>query len=149
MTMNFMDNTYDACRYMFTKGQKKRIHATISASGFRSKLGTVETQCHSDKLEDPVVYNGVEYEMKEQEADLIKLMPNPASEFVSIIFSKSLVDKEIQISAFNAAGEIVMNASVQQELLEYKIDLREWPSGLYLLSFKTVDSIYTEKLIVE
>lgn len=39
MTMNFMDETDDACRYMFTPDQTDRIQAAMSQCTFRNQLG--------------------------------------------------------------------------------------------------------------
>ena len=38
MFMNYMDYTDDACMFMFSTGQKTRMHAVLAANGFRSSL---------------------------------------------------------------------------------------------------------------
>ncbi len=40
MVMNFMDETDDACRYMFTHGQRLRMWTALNQSPLRSSLGT-------------------------------------------------------------------------------------------------------------
>lgn len=40
MTMNFMDHTYDTCRYMFTPQQALRMQTAMSQGTYRNLLGT-------------------------------------------------------------------------------------------------------------
>jgi hypothetical protein len=40
MTMNFMDGTLDACKYMFTHDQNIRMQTALSQCNFRNALGT-------------------------------------------------------------------------------------------------------------
>jgi hypothetical protein len=40
MTMNYMDYTHDACRFMFTNGQKARARALFESNGYRTGFVT-------------------------------------------------------------------------------------------------------------
>ncbi|AEE51474.1 M43 family zinc metalloprotease [Haliscomenobacter hydrossis] len=51
MTMNFMDNTFDACLYMFTSGQKLRIQATLAEGGPRYGLSQTEVKCDKNGIQ--------------------------------------------------------------------------------------------------
>ena len=75
------------------------------------------------------------------------LSPNPASNEVNIEaeFSEEI---KLDISLINARGEKVFSDRVQTDLISRRLDLTNYPSGVYLLELRSGQQVSYRKLIV-
>ncbi|MBK7870729.1 MAG: hypothetical protein IPJ74_08595 [Saprospiraceae bacterium] len=88
MTMNFMDNTDDAWMYMFTKGQKARVLAMLTAPGPRHGILMQESKCAPESINDNLNLAGLDLDQNTSTEDSkpirINAYPNPAQTQVTL-----------------------------------------------------------------
>lgn len=138
MTMNFMDNTFDACLYMFTSGQKLRIQAALAEGGPRYKLSQTEVKCDNKGLlseelsaqTDPKIEAGsIPFE--------VKLYPNPANHEIKVLIHSD-TPQDAEVETFSLLGKSVFKSRYQVVgTQEFTINSSTWPSGMYVFQVKT------------
>ncbi len=74
-------------------------------------------------------------------SDDINFFPNPVSNIVQIKANSNIK----QISVFNYLGQQIYQNKPNS--LNSEIDVFEWNAGIYFITIKTTNGIYTEKLI--
>ena len=74
------------------------------------------------------------------------IIPNPAKDFASISFSKS-VDKAT-IAVYNITGKQVITQSLNGSTNTYKLNTQTLKNGLYVIKVKTATGNYNEKLLI-
>lgn len=75
----------------------------------------------------------------------MRFYPNPSSGIVNLVFAAPSQNREIVLQ--NMLGEIIFTSAANST--ENSIDLSALQKGLYLLSIKENNSVYTEKLTLE
>lgn len=86
MTMNFMDNSPDACAYLFTMGQKIRMQTFLSEGGPRSGL-TQTGATQYDAVQQPgfsLDAPAPESNTTEEQVFTLRAFPNPATENIQL-----------------------------------------------------------------
>jgi len=155
MTMNFMDNTPDACMYMFTLGQKIRMQAVLSEKGPRGKLNSDNIKCTNKLTEDEIalhvpVSSTIE-NLNPVESILVKLAPNPTSdEFKVQIQAQLQANKTAKLSVVNGLGivQYIQNLDVSNGIQDFMINCRNWSPGIYYLSIQANDHLSTHRIVV-
>jgi len=147
MTMNFMDNSFDRCTYMFTRGQKDRILAMLSVEGARSGLlnGAVLCESQLDPIEETFPEAKVEDDLKKP---FILLLPNPASRMFTIEISNK-PDLPTQMVVYSTSGRVMQNRQLPAgRFIKQDISCVNWPSGIYIVSVRLEDSLYTKRIVI-
>jgi hypothetical protein len=81
-----MDNSNDEMLYMFTNGQKRRMHATLAPNGIRAKLvQNGATQCTRGNANAPLVQQLVAPKppVPQQTNISYRIYPNPAQDNIN------------------------------------------------------------------
>lgn len=156
MTMNIMDGTDDVGQFMFTRGQMKRMYATISQlAGPRSKLRNTETQCSLGGL-----IGGDEY-LDERNTSMpdateaglgLKIFPNPAQDAFTVIVP-SACHADLSISVINEFGVVIYERHYGNTVIdsENKFDIKtpNWPSGIYAVKVTCGDKRQSSRLLLQ
>jgi hypothetical protein len=133
MTLNFMDNTVDAARCMFTYGQMLRMHSVLAAGAARSGLRQGYTQCNSD--------------FEASENVLISVYPNPSSEKITVkIFSPD--EALATIAIYSSDGRIIAARELPVGSVEAETewDVHDWPEGTYAIHIRMGSELFSELL---
>lgn len=78
----------------------------------------------------------------------IKVMPNPASDFVQLAFDYT-GNENLTITIQNSIGqEVYRNRNLASRESTFNIGVADWAPGVYLVRFETLRGIETKKLLV-
>lgn len=133
MYMNYMDNTVDSMLYMFTIGQKQRMHQFLSNE--RNYL--LASNCSSGA--------SVRLSTKNKELQTgLSVVPNPVKNHLTISYYDKVNTKGL-LEIHNALGALIytekISSSYKQSLPTY-----DWTAGVYILSIKGINN-YSLKVI--
>ncbi|MCI5080107.1 MAG: T9SS type A sorting domain-containing protein, partial [Saprospiraceae bacterium] len=79
-----------------------------------------------------------------------EVFPNPATDYLTVTWDNELLAENSDLQIFNASGQIVKTFRVDHQDTEYRINVSDLSSGLYMLSMTQRDgSIVTKRLIIE
>ncbi|MEM9920947.1 MAG: zinc-dependent metalloprotease [Bacteroidota bacterium] len=147
MIVNFMDNTDDACLYLFTYGQKKRMQAILSEGGPRASLATSRRACKEQKAE--------ERELSETNAESLDipgfdLFPNPANRETFVDLYLPEATPQVSLQVFDLTGRIVYDRPIdgtakQQQI---RIDCSEWSPGIYFFQMSIEGERLNKRLLI-
>lgn len=149
MTMNFMDSADDSEMYMFTKGQKRRIHAAFAENGSRAALVRSEIACLP--IENLVLVEDRNEDQEDPNINLekVSLFPNPAQKQINITVN-DLPTSEMRLSIRNIAGATVYNKkqSLTGDTFASTIDCSDWVAGVYFVTINAGEYSSTHRLII-
>jgi len=144
MTMNFMDNTDDACMYMFTVGQMLKMHATIIEGGIRHSLLSTKTKCSNGKSkEEDFEFANPIYTTE------TKIYPNPAQDIVNINI-QSGSQGHTYIAIYDALGKMVFSkdfSTISGEHIE-QINSQNWARGIYFIHIEVNDHSTVDRVVL-
>ena len=147
MTMNFMDNTDDACMNMFTFGQMIRMHAVLGAKGPRKKLSSGASKC---QVEQTIAGRVIDSRSKNNQDNFfaaspdLQIRPNPANEQMDIQVSR--YQGTVNLVIYNSVGQIVIQKRYANEIQQ--INTSQWENGIYFVHVQLEGKKITNKLAV-
>jgi len=147
MTMNFMDNTDDACMYLFTYGQLIRMHAVLSERGPRSGLQQGTMVCSDEDL--PIVETTIEQRSNsDTQASLDAIIyPNPAKGEVQITLQGASPQMPYRINIFNTLGQLLATYP-HEGTNPITLPCGTWGAGIRLIKITTPNQIIAKTLII-
>ncbi|HHH49501.1 MAG TPA: T9SS type A sorting domain-containing protein [Saprospiraceae bacterium] len=80
--------------------------------------------------------------------DFIQLFPNPASEQITISFSKK-INEDIQFRVFNVEGQLLMQIEKHQFDQQFDLAIDQLVAGLYILQLNTKDGVLNKRFLVQ
>ena len=127
MYMNYMDNTVDSMLYMFTEGQKQRMHTFLRIERSHLLNSKCRGQQASFRLSTNVVSSGG-----------LKAFPNPMTDQINIEY----YDKDNPLARLlihNAIGKLIYQEEVG---ISYNksLSVKMWEAGIYIISIKGVNN---------
>lgn len=154
MVVNFMDNTDDACMYMFTAVQGIRMQAVLSKSGWREDLSTENLANCGDSAS--IVTPGIDRFQNltdganaATESWQVMLRPNPALiAFEAVINAPASISGTLIVA--DNFGQIIYRekTSFDKGLQVRSFDCTNWPSGLYCMRFIGSGSAWSKTVAI-
>jgi hypothetical protein len=156
MTMNYMDNTDDACMYMFTYGQMMRMHASLTAGGYRNGLvDSSNLACRPPLPFTPLVTdrendsNSTTTITAYGDKPFMRLYPNPTQTQVTLTI-RSIRAGSATLVVFDVLGSALVRQelALTEGLQNLSLDCSDWASGLYSVRLQIGGEVLTERLEV-
>jgi len=131
MYMNFMDNTEDSLLYMFTKGQKARMHEVLQTT--RNSL--LATKCKgNNKANGLTEFRNqavIDNALENIDHPILTIFPNPGTDILNIQYQgKSEAPYELTVQ--NILGETIFSTILPQNQVQ-QIEVTSWMPGIYLI----------------
>lgn len=132
MFMNYMDVTNDACMYMFTNGQKKKMRGQFASGNTRNSLLSSYVCDASLATAGPLPEDTTPL-IPEKPADYVKLISNPVNSFIEIAATESSTLENQPAALYNATGMLIRRAMIAKTN-RYKMPVADLAPGLYILT---------------
>jgi len=138
MYMNYMDFTNDACVYMFTLGQKKRMRSLFEPGGARYSI------VHSRGLDTPV---SQEIPLPESGPQWlhVNVYPNPAHNSVRVNFEYDIRWLGQELTVLDVAGKVMIRHKVTAAVDEIQLDALK--PGIYFIRGQKGNEKILQKII--
>jgi len=77
----------------------------------------------------------------------IHVFPNPTDGVFSVTYQSGMNQNEYQLTVHNPLGELIFQKKLDQNRLEESFDLNHYPVGLYVVTVKNDNQVFTEKVV--
>lgn len=121
--------------------------APITAAGTTITTAATYTAAARTLTATPICSSivGIDEEMLDK---YISVYPNPAGNTIEIALDDQLPKEALDVKIYDLFGRLVYTKSVIADSGN-KIDVREIPSGMYLLTLVSGDSSYSKRVVIE
>ncbi len=134
----------------FTSSTRFRFRCDASANGDRVYIDDVDLTGCVNGSSRTITEEQVAEKIETPEAfDIVNVYPNPANEFVTLAFN-SQVETAADLYLVDLSGKRVMMQTITTVIgeQELRIDVNQYPTGIYFLHMVTEDHRVTKKLII-
>lgn len=128
MYMNFMDLTDDACMFMFTRGQIKKMRAAFEQGGARNSLLASGGLNNPGDAIDPDWNKPARITV---EADIARVYPVPATTEVRVELDTAVAGIVKSLKVYNMMGQLVRTVPVNDRLVV--INTSTFQTGQFLI----------------
>ena len=143
LTMNFLDNTDDACMYMFTTQQVHQMHAVLSKGGSRYDLWKEGGKaCKEKEIPDQI-------EEKKNSVSYLSVYPNPAKSYLTLESGQIPVGEKVQVSIVDMMGRTIWRGNEMEANSVREIDCSSWDRGIYFVVINHEVSQPYQKVILQ
>lgn len=88
-------------------------------------------------------------DIKPLDAFKVKVMPNPASDYLNLGFELDQVAKEVQVGILDINGKMIGQQRLENVLNEtFRFDVHDLPNGTYVLSILTPEGYRAERFVI-
>jgi hypothetical protein len=140
MYMNFMDLTDDACKFMFTEGQKMKMHSLFAPGAERTAI------LQSKALGTPGLAIDPNWQKESNDSHVTKLKmpvyPIPAGNELTVDLSEFPAGAVRRLFVYNMVGQVVMTVSARNKLV--MLDVTALQSGQYMVKTDQLGSSATK-----
>ena len=81
--------------------------------------------------------------------DLFKIYPNPSNTGLFNIHFGTVLLEDTQITIFDGIGRNIYTTTFKKGSQDFKINLQEQPSGMYMIHFNQNNSVYSKQIIID
>ncbi len=132
----FNDNPIiDATNDSYTPTEDGDYYTIVTINGCSSSKSNIINFMATDIEENTINYQ-------------IMTIPNPTSDFVTIILSKEL-DSDYKVEIYTNTGRLLQRINNEKGTTNFELDLRGYPPGIYIVSFYTTTCFLQKKVIKE
>ena len=136
MYMNYMDNTVDSMLYMFTEGQKERMHQMLANERNHLLAG----ECVGAEQEATFRTNL----QTEKQPMGLKISPNPVQDLLRINY-RDQTNTSAVLEIHNSLGALIHREKIGQSY-QQSLSTHGWTAGIYIISIKGKHP-YSQKII--
>ena len=138
--MNYMDMTDDACMFMFTEGQKRKMLSVFAPGAPRAALLNSGALLTDGKPIDPAWGQQAVTEPVKS----LTVFPVPATRELRVDINGPL-DRNKRMIVYNMTGQVMM--TVEAGKSQVQLDISSLRSGQYILKMENSSAAATAKFV--
>lgn len=130
-----------------TSDEQNPLHAYNIPGTYTVSLTATNSSGESTKMNTDYIVVAAASSNKTNTLEKVRIHPNP-SNGVFYLNTTAIFSDNLQIQVVDITGKVTMKSLIEAQE-SYKIDLSNYPKGMYFVQINTGTYLYTEKIIVE